>query len=359
MINIAFYISNHGFGHASRNIPIIKELSHYKEVKLFVKSGKEQIEFIKQSLKDNLSKIALFRDELDIGLVCKNDSFGVDKGMLENKLIRYIDFWDIMIEKEKVFLKENNINLVVSDIVPWVFKAAKGVKIKSLFISNFTWAEIYSNYFESYIYDKYLECYRIADKAFLYELHNEKIRKYFSDFDFVGFSVRQYDQSKAEIIKNSFDKPIVYVSVGRSVNIGRRIFVQNIPYDFIVTEGINLVGSNVHYLPKNISNTQDYILASKFVVSKAGWGTIAEAICAEKPIAVIDRNYIEEDRITAQKITDLKMAIKISEEEIYNFEDIIYKLNMFSYNEYNLKFHNESKNIAKKIVDFIRGGFNE
>lgn len=68
------------------------------------------------------------------------------------------------------------------------------------------------------------------------------------------------------------------MSVGRSVDLMEEIAVSNKPYHFIVTEGIQLVGANVTYLPKETPNTQDYILASKFVITKAGFGTLAEAL---------------------------------------------------------------------------------
>jgi predicted glycosyltransferase len=51
MKTIAFYISNHGFGHASRNIPIIDSLlTKSKDIKVIIKSGKNQIGFMKQLL---------------------------------------------------------------------------------------------------------------------------------------------------------------------------------------------------------------------------------------------------------------------------------------------------------------------
>ena len=45
---IAFYISDHGFGHASRNIPIIRYiLEANKDIRIIIKTGKLQGEFIK------------------------------------------------------------------------------------------------------------------------------------------------------------------------------------------------------------------------------------------------------------------------------------------------------------------------
>ncbi len=53
MKNIVFYISDHGFGHASRNIPIIRYILGVKNnIKIHIKTGINQGLFIKDSLKD-------------------------------------------------------------------------------------------------------------------------------------------------------------------------------------------------------------------------------------------------------------------------------------------------------------------
>lgn len=46
-------------------------------------------------------------------------------------------------------------------------------------------------------------------------------------------------------IKQQFDKPIVFVSGGRSVELEEEIDGSHLNYQFIVTEGIQLSGDNV------------------------------------------------------------------------------------------------------------------
>lgn len=48
-------------------------------------------------------------------------------------------------------------------------------------------------------------------------------------------------------------------------------------------------------------NTHD-IKAAEYVITKAGWGTVAEAICAQKPMLVLRRDEVAEDRVTLQKL---------------------------------------------------------
>lgn len=50
---IAFFISDHGFGHDSRNIPIIRYiLEANKNIKVIIKTGKAQGSFIKDLIGD-------------------------------------------------------------------------------------------------------------------------------------------------------------------------------------------------------------------------------------------------------------------------------------------------------------------
>ena len=47
-------------------------------------------------------------------------------------------------------------------------------------------------------------------------------------------------------------------------------------------------------------NTYDYVCASEFVITKAGFGMIAEVLLAKKKRAVIERDGIAEARATVK-----------------------------------------------------------
>ncbi len=60
---------------------------------------------------------------------------------------------------------------------------------------------------------------------------------------------RPFDLLVVAEIQSRYDQPLVFVSAGRSVDLMEEMDVSNEPYHFIVTEGIQLVGENVTYLP--------------------------------------------------------------------------------------------------------------
>jgi UDP-N-acetylglucosamine:LPS N-acetylglucosamine transferase len=89
----------------------------------------------------------------------------------------------------------------------------------------------------------------------------------------------------------------------------------------LCTEGIQFEGSNVIKIPVHTNNTQDYIKASDYVITKAGWSTVAEAVCAKKPMLVIKRDEVAEDRTTLEELIKLDVALSINIEE-FNAADI-------------------------------------
>ncbi|TDT46086.1 glycosyltransferase [Fonticella tunisiensis] len=354
MKTIAFYISNHGFGHAARNIPIIQNLLLLdRDLKIIVKTHTRQLEFIKQSLSRFSSRIAYYDEYVDLGLILKENSYLVDKEKLDAELKGFISTWEDRIEKETSFIKENKIDLIVSDVVPWIFQSAKKSGVRSVLISNFTWAEIYKELFDSEVVNIYEDSYRKADYAFIFPLAGD-IGKYFKNTYEVGLSSREFNEEPVKYIKNKYKRPIVFVSLGRSVEINDEIEVEHLPYDFIYTEGIKLRGNNTYKLPVDTGNTQDYIKASEIIITKAGWSTISESICAQRPILVLNRPEIKEDVNTINNLLNLKIAntIEFNQLDEENLSILIEETKKLIENYRFLpdRYKNSSKEIASSLL---------
>jgi len=77
MNRIAFYISNHGYGHAARNIPIIESLLEQdKNLCIEIKIGINLVDFMRQSLINYISRIVYHPMSTDLGLILKPGSIG-------------------------------------------------------------------------------------------------------------------------------------------------------------------------------------------------------------------------------------------------------------------------------------------
>lgn len=347
--NIAFYISNHGFGHAARNIPIISTLLKLEEnLTIHVKTGGAQLEFIKSHVKAD-ARVYFYDETMDVGTIPKEGSLEIDVEATEAKVRAYMDTWDERIEKEQEFLTEHKIGLVISDICPWVLLAADELRIKSIAISNFTWVEIYKEYLPEEIWDAYLECYEAASKVFIYDLHHPDMTTYNSNYEMLSLVCRSYDMEEIEAIRGRFKRPIVMIGVGMAVSLDEEIEVGHLPYDFVVTPGLNVKGDNVTFLPMGTKNTQNYVAASRYVISKAGWSTTSEILLCNKKAAFLARPTVAEDRNTCALIEERSQGIVIEEEELKDVGAILEKLDALKYS-FDHEYHNDDYEIAKKLL---------
>lgn len=97
MANLCFYISDYGYGHASRDIAIIRELvKRYKHLKIYVKTGKPY-DFVKRSLGDDITTIPC---ENDVGIILQKDNFLVDVQQTKKLIENWANSWDVYIQEE-------------------------------------------------------------------------------------------------------------------------------------------------------------------------------------------------------------------------------------------------------------------
>ena len=123
---------------------------------------------------------------MDVGLALKENSLDIDLKKLEKRVQEYIDSFGEKVRKENEFLHYNNVSLIVSDIVPWVFKCSNKLNIPSILISNFTQVEIYKEHLSKEICNKYIEYYKLADKALFYEFYMKEMKNYIEKYEEVS-----------------------------------------------------------------------------------------------------------------------------------------------------------------------------
>ena len=140
------------------------------------------------------------------------------------------------------------------------------------------------------------------------------------------------------------------MSVGRSVDLIEKKDGSNEPYHFIVTEVIQLVGENVTYLPKETPNTQDYILASEIVITKAGFVMLAEALLAKKKIAVIERNRIAEDRATVEWLVSRRLARPVQYDGGLTLSSILRDLEKWTPKYEDVQLSNDADKISRRLL---------
>jgi hypothetical protein len=248
-------------------------------------------------------------------------------------------------------LEEYEVDKAVVDIVPWALSASKEAGIPSYFMASFTWMEQYIPHLPEKLVEPFRRCFADADNVLLYRLATSQVKQLYTKTIPVGLCARSFHLDQVEQIRKMANgKPIVYVSIGMN-NDGICEFadVSQLPYCFIVTEGVNLTGDNVHTIPRETDNTQDYVMAADFCIAKAGWTTIAEILIAGKPVALLSRPDVVEDCEYIRQLVEQKLAIEISVAELSDVKTILDTMEQMQWAKADVK------NDAVHIAEIIRG----
>lgn len=323
---IVFYITNHGYGHASRNVPIIESLIKTSDSTIIIKSDPERCAFLQRNLGRYKDRIIYHSNYYDVGFLLKESTYKVDVESLFHKVSKEVSAWPGFIEEECKFLKKEKIDAVITDVIPWVLTAAKKSGIPSVLLCNFTWYEMYKEYLPENLYLPYYQAYNDAEKIFLYELGNKKILDYYKNVELISLISRERDEKKIREIADAYRHPIVFVSVGKSIVMDKNYDVSGFDGTVITTTGVTLKGDNVVRLSSDMINTQDYIAASDYIISKTGWSSLAEIFLNKKKVAVIARGENPEDNAVIHEILKRHCGIQCKFEDLNNIEQIVKQL---------------------------------
>lgn len=356
MKTIVFYISGHGFGHTTRSLSLIRELGKRENIRIFIRTD-GPVEFIKQSLTE-YDNIDISYRENDVGLILNKDSLDVDYERLQEEVKNWVSGWEQIITEESSFLQDKKADLVISDITPWVFPMAKKVGIKNMAISNFTWYDQYRELLER---DKYVEevgnAYQDVD-LFLRLPLNLKIAKT-KNIEDIGFISRKIDNNKVEEIRKKYrqDKKLIFVGIGKSVDydiLKNLDFERYDKYNWLFSAGTPLKGKNIYQVPAEETEMQNYIAACDYVITKAGWSSVAETVLAGVPMLLIERDQIPEDRRIIEKVKKKGLGLSISPDDFFalRFEEKFRELDKLKNNTE--KYPNQVDEVTERILSFIK-----
>ena len=353
-MKMVFYITNHGFGHASRNVPIIEELlQRDTQLMIDIKSDKERCEFINRNLQKYSDRIKYYTDCLETGLVLQDGIMLPDIKKMRENIVKDISLWEDEIEREKRYMLEKKIDIVICDILSWPLRAARELGIRSILIGNFTWSQMYQSFYPKEIWEPYLDNYKMADLALWYEIHDKCLDLYCKNTKMISLVSRKVNQYEVRKIRKKYKKPIIFVSNGASAELDKVIDVENLPYEFLITRGLNFIGNNVHELPVDMINTPDYIAAADYIIAKGGWSTVAEILLQRKKCALIFRGNNPEDDNTRRILEKRQHCIGIQGNELKNISEIIHRINELKPESYDV-YHNDVKYICDLFESMMR-----
>ncbi|XP_042036604.1 L-arabinokinase-like isoform X1 [Salvia splendens] len=312
----AYYVTGHGFGHATRVAEVVRNLILLGHEIHVVTAASEHIFTTEiQSPKLFIRKVVL-----DIGAI-QTDALTVDRlASLEKYVEIAVVPRDSILSTEAEWLKSINASLVVSDAVPIACQAAADAGVRAVCVTNFSWDFIYAEYVMVAGRQSHSIIWQIAEDYshcdFVIRLPGYCPMPAFRDVVDVPLVVRRLRRSRAEVRKElgiaEDTKVLIYNFGGQPA--GWKLQKKYLPDGWIclvcgASEGKELP-ENFIKLPKDIY-TPDFIAASDCMLGKIGYGTVSEALAHKVPLIFVRREYFNEEPFVRSMLECYQCGVEI------------------------------------------------
>jgi L-arabinokinase len=321
--SVFFYISGHGFGHASRQIEVLNALGGAApDLQLVVRTAAARWLF------DRTVRVPIvfLPAECDTGVV-QIDSLHLDERATIEQAAAFYATLETRAAAEAALLRERQAAFVVSDAPPLGCAAAVLAGVPSVVVANFTWDWIYEAYTEHLrrVPDLLVTihaAYRATGEAWRLPMHGG-----FDPFDsiidlpFIARHARHEPEAVRRALKLPADRRLALVSFGgfgvKGVDIRA---VDSLPdVDVILTHGsagtpMDSVPPNVHLVSESVLydrgfRYEDLVRAVDVVISKPGYGIISECIANDTALVYTSRGrFAEYDVLVAEMPRYLRCA---------------------------------------------------
>ena len=311
---LAFYISGHGFGHASRDVQVINALRARVPDLPVIVCATIPAWLLEHSL---TMPVELRPLECDTGLQ-QFDSLHADEAASLRRAAAFHEHLAAKAAREAEFLADRRVRLVLGDIPPLAFESAAAAGVPSVAISNFTWDWIYQD-FPTQIdqYPRLLptirRAYARASLALRLPMHGgfEGLDQIVRDIPLVA---RRSHRSRAEIRRAMKlpAGPLLLLSFGGygicgldAAALGRLS-----RYSLVITDdasgrelpaGPNFIRITDAHLRETGCRYEDLVHAVDVVVTKPGYGILSECIANETAVLYTNRGrFAEYDVLVAE-----------------------------------------------------------
>ncbi len=299
--NIAFYISGHGFGHATRDLALIQAIQHqYGDVNIYIRSNAPEWIF-----QENLLRPVMYRDvRIDTGTY-QSDFINLDKKKTFTAYDQFVQSREQLIYDEVLFLHAKGIDLILADIPPAACYIGAAACIPVVAIGNFSWDWIFEPYLEEYPEYEYL----IKDIRNGYKKADMLLRLPFAgdlsafrnivDIPLVSRTPAfTPEQVRRELKIVDETRPLILCSFG-GFKVGSldalTVMKAHKDYFFIAFASQYERGDNYIFLPYKTKIDHPSLVASATaVISKLGFSTVAECVSTGTPLMYISRDDFRE-----------------------------------------------------------------
>lgn len=333
---IVFYVSGHGFGHASRTIEVINAvLARRPETRIGVRTSASRWIF-DLTVK---GKIAFSTLECDTGVV-QIDALSLDEADTIRRASAFHSDLVTRAASETRVLRELGAGLIVGDIPPLAFAISAAAGVPSIALGNFTWDWIYADYPRVRLAPSLLPAIRGAYGRGTMALRLPMSGGFetFSNVKDIPFIARHATRTRQEVCKLlrlPADKPIVLMSFGgyglpaldtdglAKFKKYTVVTATNLPVGR-TRKGAALAerkGSFVRLNDEAMYNAgvryEDLVGAAEAVVTKPGFGIIAECIANDSAVLYTSRGHFAEYDVLVENMPKYLRAAFIGQEDLF------------------------------------------
>ena len=315
--SVAFFISGHGFGHASRQIEIINALvARRPDVSIVLRT-----DVAHRLLERTIAAPFVLDDRpCDTGVV-QIDSLRLDAAETIASASDFYRTLDARTDADAEVLRRHGVGLVIADAPPLGCAAAARAGIPSVVVSNFTWDWIYAEYTEYLdaapeLIPSIQAAYRQAAAAWRLPMHGgfdgwqgksrqgAMARQTVLDVPFVARHARP-DRTRNDVLRDldlPADRPLALVSFGGYGGQGFALDTLDCLKDWTVvmtsaTESVEEGPIRV-VLERRIYDRglryEDLVAAVDVVVTKPGYGILSECIANDTAVVYTSRGRFAE-----------------------------------------------------------------
>ncbi len=333
---IVFYVSGHGFGHASRTVEVINAvLDRRPETRIGVRTSAPRWLF-DLTVK---GKIAFSTLECDTGVV-QIDALTLDEA---DSIRRAAAFHSDLVTRaatETRVLRELGAGLIVGDIPPLAFAVSAAAGIPSIALGNFTWDWVYADYPRVRLAPSLLPTIRgaYAKGTMALRLPMSAGFETFSNVKDIPMIARHATRTRQEVcklLKLPADKPLVLMSFGGYGLPGLDtdglakfkkytvVTTSNLPVgrtrkqaplaerkgSFISVNEEAMYNAGVRY--------EDLVGAAEAVVTKPGYGIITECIANDTAVLYTSRGHFPEYDVLVEEMPKYLRTAFIGQEDLF------------------------------------------
>ncbi len=305
---LVFYVTGHGFGHATRSLAVIDELLRRRpDLRVIVRSSVPEW-FLRRS---GHPSIEIDPMQVDTGMV-QVDSLVIDETATALTAAAFYQTFEERVAGEASYLREAKATVVVGDIPPLAFAAARAAGIPSVAISNFTWDWIYQYYpwfnrAAPGVIDVISRAYGMATHTLRLPFFGgfASMLETTRDIPLVARRSRLGRDGAREQLDLRSDRPVVLGSFGGHQTIipyaaaAERHAITLVVTDYETTDDGSpwLRRFTAAELERRRIRYEDLVAAADIVVSKPGYGIVSECIANETALLHTWRGHFAENDV--------------------------------------------------------------